>query len=193
MPSNRMPSSSRVLNNRSSVSSNRSVLSKQPSQQRAQQAQQPPQRRVQQQPERTSEVAQAWQQQRGWVSGGGWQGHATWQQERKNRSQNWVSDHRSWAQRGGYGDYYIPQNSFDLYFGSQHFFRLRTVPVMYMGYPRFDYGGYSFLLVDPYPAGGTGPPTGIPPTITTSITRMDTIFTIAAIRELAWRSQFRYS
>lgn len=128
MPSNRVPSSSRVLNNRSSVSSNRSVLSKQPSQQRAQQAQQPPQRRVQQQPERTSEVAQAWQQQRGWVSAGGWQGHATWQQERKNRSQNWVSDHRSWAQRGGYGDYYIPQNSFDLYFGSQHFFRLRTGP-----------------------------------------------------------------
>jgi hypothetical protein len=22
---------------------------------------------------------------------------------------------------------------------------------MYMGYPRFEYGGYSFLLVDPYP------------------------------------------
>ena len=22
---------------------------------------------------------------------------------------------------------------------------------MYMGYPRFTYGGYSFLLVDPYP------------------------------------------
>jgi hypothetical protein len=25
------------------------------------------------------------------------------------------------------------------------------LPVMYMGYPRFAYGGYSFLLVDPYP------------------------------------------
>ena len=40
---------------------------------------------------------------------------------------------------------------FSLYFGSQHFFRLRTRPVMYMGYPRFEYGGYSFLLVDPWP------------------------------------------
>ena len=28
---------------------------------------------------------------------------------------------------------------------------MRTRPVMYMGYPRFFYGGYSFLLVDPYP------------------------------------------
>jgi hypothetical protein len=25
------------------------------------------------------------------------------------------------------------------------------LPIMYMGYPRFAYGGYSFLLVDPYP------------------------------------------
>jgi len=24
-------------------------------------------------------------------------------------------------------------------------------PVMYMGYPRFSYGGFSFLLVDPWP------------------------------------------
>ncbi len=25
------------------------------------------------------------------------------------------------------------------------------MPVMYMGYPRFEYAGFSFLLVDPYP------------------------------------------
>jgi len=24
-------------------------------------------------------------------------------------------------------------------------------PTMYMGYPRFSYGGYSFMLVDPWP------------------------------------------
>ncbi|MGD0500519.1 MAG: hypothetical protein ABSC23_19025 [Bryobacteraceae bacterium] len=24
-------------------------------------------------------------------------------------------------------------------------------PVMYMGYPRFSYGGFSFMLVDPWP------------------------------------------
>ena len=93
-------------------------------------------------------MAQTWQQQRGWLKSGGWQGRATWQQD---RSQNWASDHRTWAQRGGYGGSYIAQNSYNLYFGSQHFFRLATLPVIYMGYPRFAYGGYSFLLVDPYP------------------------------------------
>ena len=25
-------------------------------------------------------------------------------------------------------------------------------PTMYLGYPRFSYGGYSFLLVDPWPS-----------------------------------------
>jgi hypothetical protein len=25
------------------------------------------------------------------------------------------------------------------------------MPSIYMGYPRFDYGGFSFLLLDPYP------------------------------------------
>jgi hypothetical protein len=28
---------------------------------------------------------------------------------------------------------------------------MHAMPTMYMGYPRFSYGGYSFLLVDPYP------------------------------------------
>jgi hypothetical protein len=90
-----------------------------------------------------------WQQQRGWLQqGGGWQGHATFQQD---RAQHWDSDHRTWAQRGGYGGYYIPQDRFSLYFGSQHFFRLRSLPAIYQGYPRFDYGGFSFLLLDPWP------------------------------------------
>jgi hypothetical protein len=33
----------------------------------------------------------------------------------------------------------------------QHSFRMSSLPTMYMGYPRFFYGGYSFLLVDPFP------------------------------------------
>jgi len=45
----------------------------------------------------------------------------------------------------------VPQASFNLYFGSQHFFRISTRPVIYQGYPRFEYGGYSFLLLDPWP------------------------------------------
>ena len=54
-------------------------------------------------------------------------------------------------QRGGYGGSYVSQNAFGLYFGSQHSFRIRSQPVMYLGYPRFEYSGYSFLLVDPWP------------------------------------------
>jgi hypothetical protein len=120
-------------------------------QQRTQQPQQQEQQRAQQrqqQASRTRQQAVAWQQQRGWVQQGAWQGHSTWQQ---NRAQRWENDHRSWAQRGGYGGYYIPQASFGVYFGSERWFRMRTLPTMYMGYPRFSYGGYSFLLVDPWP------------------------------------------
>jgi hypothetical protein len=134
--------------------------------QRAQQVQQPrPQQRAQQpepqrpqqqqpqripqaqQPQRTQQQAVAWQQQRGWQQQGAWQGHSTVLQD---RAQHWDSDHRTWAQRGGYGGYYIPQASFSLSFGSQHWFRMPS-PTIYLGYPRFRYGGYSFLLVDPWP------------------------------------------
>jgi hypothetical protein len=106
------------------------------------------QARPQQQPHRAHEQAAAWQQQRGWLNRGGWQGRGTWQQ---NRAQRWDHDHRSWAQRGGYGGYYIPQDRFSLYFGSRHGFRMHSRPTIYMGYPRFSYGGFSFLLVDPWP------------------------------------------
>jgi hypothetical protein len=99
-------------------------------------------------PQRTQPQAQAWQQQRGWLQqGGGFQAHTTLQQ---GRAQRWDSEHRTWAQRGGYGGYYIPAARYSLYFGSDHMFRM-SVPTMYMGYSRFDYRGYSFLLVDPWP------------------------------------------
>ena len=114
----------------------------QPQRQQAQQATQ------QQQPQRTRQQAVAWQQQRGWQQDGGWQGHSTWQQD---RAQHWDSDHRTWAQRGGYGGYYIPEAQFSLDFGIGHGFRMRGLPTIYMGYPRFSYGGFSFLLVDPWP------------------------------------------
>ncbi len=99
-------------------------------------------------PQRSEQQVRTWQENKGWQQPGVWQGHATWQQD---RSPNWSSDHRTWAQRGGYGGYYIPQASYNRSFGRQHFFRLRTQPVMYMGYPYFEYGGFSFLLVDPWP------------------------------------------
>jgi flagellar biosynthesis GTPase FlhF len=128
----------------------------QPQQQRAApQAQQQrlPQQQAQrsqparQQPQRTQQQAVAWQQQRGWAKNGAWQGHSSLQQD---RVQNWAGQHRTWAQRGGYGGYYIPQARFDLSFGSGHWFRMGS-PTIYMGYPRFSYGGFSFMLLDPWP------------------------------------------
>ena len=38
-----------------------------------------------------------------------------------------------------------------MYFGIGHSFRIRSRPTIFMGYPRFQYGGFSFLLVDPWP------------------------------------------
>ena len=113
-----------------------------------QQQKRPQETRQQKQPQRTRQQAAAWQQQRGWLQQGGWRGESTWQ---RGRAQRWESEHRSWAQRGGYGGYYIPQARFGLYFGSQHWFRMRSRPTIYMGYPRFSYSGFSFLLVDPWP------------------------------------------
>ena len=79
---------------------------------------------------------------------GAWQGHNSWQQ---SGARQWDDEHRTWAQRGGYGGYYIPQHRFSLYFGSEHWFRMRSRPTIYMGYPRFSYGGFSFMMVDPWP------------------------------------------
>jgi hypothetical protein len=70
------------------------------------------------------------------VQRGGWQEHSTWQQ---NRAQHWQSDHRTWGQR------------FRFYFGSQHWFRIQDRPIIVSGYPRFRYGDYWFMLVDPWP------------------------------------------
>jgi flagellar biosynthesis GTPase FlhF len=119
----------------------------QPAQQQPQRAQQPQQARQQQLPQRTQQQAVAWQQQRGWAKNGAWQGHSSLQQD---RVQNWAGEHRTWAQRGGYGGYYIPQDRFSLSFGSGHWFRMGS-PTIYMGYPRFSYGGFSFMLLDPWP------------------------------------------
>jgi hypothetical protein len=53
--------------------------------------------------------------------------------------------------RGRYGGYFIPQNTYNVSFGSDHWFRMGSLPSMYMGYPRFSYGGFWFMLVDPWP------------------------------------------
>jgi hypothetical protein len=78
----------------------------------------------------------------------GWQGRNSW---RESRAREWRREHRSWFDRGGYGGFFIVNDHFMLRFGPRHFFRLERRPVIYMGFPRFEYGGYSFLIVDPWP------------------------------------------
>ena len=120
---------------------------KQPQQRTQQQPQQQrqttqPQQRVQQQQQanRPSQQGQRVQQ-------GGQQ--AAWQQ---HRASSWQSEHRTWQQRGGYNGYRIPDDRFRGYFGTGHGFRMFSYPlVMFGGYPRFQYGGFWFSVVDPWP------------------------------------------
>jgi hypothetical protein len=65
---------------------------------------------------------------------------------------NWQSEHRSWQQRGGYKGYRIPDDRYRRYFGGDHGFRLNTLPLVIVGgYPRFQYAGFWFSVVDPWP------------------------------------------
>jgi hypothetical protein len=71
----------------------------------------------------------------------------------RHGSQNWDSDHRTWQQRGGYHGYRIPDDRFRGYFGPSHGFRIYGLPFRVVrGYPRFQYQGYWFSPVDPWPA-----------------------------------------
>jgi len=70
----------------------------------------------------------------------------------QHRSHTWDSDHRNWKQRGGYSGYRIPDDRFRGYFGQEHGFRISGLPFLVVsGYPRFQYSGYWFSMVDPWP------------------------------------------
>jgi hypothetical protein len=72
-----------------------------------------------------------------------------WQQHSAN---NWQADHRGWRDRGGYSGYRISDDHFRGFFGEGHGFRIGGLPFLVVGgYPRFQYGGYWFSMVDPYP------------------------------------------
>jgi hypothetical protein len=72
-----------------------------------------------------------------------------WQQ---HRATNWQSQHRDWHQRGGYNGYRIPDDRYRGHFGQDHWFRIRSYPMeLYGGYPRFQYGGFWFGFMDPWP------------------------------------------
>ena len=92
---------------------------------------------VQQQRTQQQQIAQQGEQR------GGWQ---------QRRAHSFDTEHRTWAQRGGYNGYRIPDVYFSSYYGSDHSFRVYSLPFMEVGgFPRFQYGGYWFSVVDPYP------------------------------------------
>jgi hypothetical protein len=75
--------------------------------------------------------------------------HTAWQ---AHGSQHWDTDHRTWQQRGGYRGYRIPDDRFRGYFGRDHGFRISGLPFLVVGgFPRFQYQGYWFSAVDPWP------------------------------------------
>ena len=72
-----------------------------------------------------------------------WQGH---------RAHNWQSEHRDWQQRGGYHGYRIPDDRYRGHFGRDHWFRIYSYPVVVVGgFPRFQYDGFWFSIIDPWP------------------------------------------
>lgn len=121
----------------------------QPQQQEARPGQQPEARPAQ--PPRQGEAprpqenahAQATPEQRR-MAQTAWQSH---------RAQNWQSQHRTWQRRGGYHGYRIPEARYGAYFGPSHVFPIYSVPVTVVGgYPRFQYQGFWFTVMDPWPA-----------------------------------------
>ena len=70
----------------------------------------------------------------------------------QSRASSWTTQHRTWQQRGGYTGYRVPDDRFNQYFGSGHFFEIGSLPLLFVGgYPRFQYDGYWVTLMDPWP------------------------------------------
>jgi len=73
-------------------------------------------------------------------------------QAQKDQQKNEKSDAKNMkqeqVQRGGR----IPDDQFRAHFGRQHTFHINR-PVIVEGSPRFQYGGYTFVMVDPWPTG----------------------------------------
>jgi hypothetical protein len=58
----------------------------------------------------------------------------------------------AWQQRGGYNGFRIPEDRYREDFGPDHAFRIYSYPVVVVGgYPRFQYRGFCFSVIDPWP------------------------------------------
>lgn len=72
-----------------------------------------------------------------------------WQQ---HRAGNWRAEHRTWQDRGGYQGYRIPGDRYRRHFGPQFGFRMYSFPLVVVGgFPRFQYQGFWFSVLDPWP------------------------------------------
>lgn len=72
-----------------------------------------------------------------------WQAH---------RAGNWQAEHRTWQDRGGYQGYRIPEARYRRHFGSSFGFRMFSFPLVVVGgFPRFQYEGFWFSVIDPWP------------------------------------------
>jgi hypothetical protein len=77
------------------------------------------------------------------------QHQGTWQ---NRRAHDWGTEHRNWQQRGGYTGYRIPDARFRGSYGPSHGFRMYSFPLLVVGgFPRFQYGGLWFSVMDPWP------------------------------------------
>jgi hypothetical protein len=129
-----------------------------------QQQQQEQQKRQQQRTQQQQQEQQKQQQQRTQQQQQQQQGTRPSQQERRvpqgeqaavwqqHRARSWQTEHRTWQQRGGYNGYRVPADRFSQYYGQNHVFRIYSQPMVIAGgYPRFQYGGYWFNVLDPWP------------------------------------------
>jgi hypothetical protein len=70
----------------------------------------------------------------------------------ERRARNWQTEHRTWQDRGGYSGYRIPDARYRSFYGSSHPFRMFSFPLLVVGgFPRFQYGGLWFSVMDPWP------------------------------------------
>lgn len=70
----------------------------------------------------------------------------------ERRARNWEAEHRTWQDRGGYSGYRIPETRYRRSFGPSHGFRMFSFPLVVVGgFPRFQFGGLWFGVMDPWP------------------------------------------
>ena len=74
------------------------------------------------------------------------------QKQKEDRNNPQAKPAQDTHRTGGNTGSRIPDDKFRSHFGREHHFRVSR-PVVVSGQPRFAYGGYTFIFVDPWPVG----------------------------------------